>query len=1490
MGGRAVVSDEEDDFIEADEQDPKLSLRGEDDMEDRDDEEEEEEEGDDVEDDDEDDEEEEGQNEYEKDGFIVDGDEDEEEEEPQESDDERRKKRKKKKRDSHEFRLDDDDLLLVAENTGTTPAPVNRLKRLKKAARESETEEASGFLDDDGSGNAYAEENVQDEIIDEEDQQADEDDDVDDFIVDDEIDEQGHVVKRSNAFKRPVQHAAGVSSAALQEAHDLFGDVDDLLARRTEDLERAAANSGESRGNRLEDEFDPIILSEKYMTPKDEQIRKKDIPERMQLSEELTGTGEKLSEAQREEESLWVHSQLTGDGFLSFVGNEQVNTEIDQKDILNVLTMLHVNKFEIPFIEMYRKESCPSLLKGYYATEQKNKEVEPKMRWYKLLWAVETLDRKWLLLQKRKIALKGYYQKRFDDEQRKIDDVTRHALRQQLHDTITEALKDANSDKEVDDVDAKFNLHFPPGEVEAVGQLKRPRRKSMYTICQKAGLRELANQFGRSAEQFGHHLTFTMIPEADDLESGKDSPEDVALNFTCAMFETPQDVLRGARHMAAVEIGCEPIVRKHIRSIFMDKAVVSTVPTPQGNLIIDPHHQLSRVKWLREKPLNKFVGAEWLLIQKGEDEKLLKVTVKLPEDAKKKLISEACENYLSDCVSKSAQIWDEQRKMILDDAFSSFLLPSMEKEARCLLTAKAKNWLRFEYGKQLWDKVSVSPWKKKDEGEKDDEEIDLDDESELRVMACCWGPGNPATTFVMLDSSGELVDVLYAGSISNKSRGGAEQERKNEDEQRAVKFMTDHQPHVLCVGASNMNSRQLKEAIFEVIFKIVEEHPRDMNEQIASLNSIYVDESFPRLYENSRISSDQLPGHSGIVKRAVALGRYLQNPLAMVATLCGPGKEILSWKLHTLQEFLTPEEKYEVVEQVMVDATNQIGFDVNLSASHEWYSSTLQFVAGLGPRKASALQKELVREGSTFSRKELVEPLGRKVFHNASGFLRVRRSGASAASSEIIDLLEDTRIHPESYALANKLAKDVYAEGAPRETDEMDEDEQEMAIERVRQRPDMLKRLNMDEYMKSIPEELCKRETLRDIKTELLCGFSDWRTPYAEPSSDEEFWMLSGETEDSLSDGRIVQVTVRHIQESRIVCTLDSGLKAIVLGDNYSDDGFDPESLRIREGDILTGKIKNVNKNRFQVYLTCKASDMRRPLSTRNHDPYYHEQAMDDERDKARKQKELAKKHFKPRMIVHPHFQNLTAEEANQFLSDKEVGEKVIRPSSRGPSFLTLTVKFSDGVYVHKEIDESGKDRKDITSLLRLGKTLTIDGETFEDLDEVVDRYVDPLVGHLKSMLSYRKFRKGLKGEVDAMLRADKAENPNRIVYSFGISHEHPGTFILTYIRGANPHHEYVGLYPKGFRFRKTDFNSIDRLVSYFQKHIDRPPPDAGMSMRNVAALVPMRDSAWGSGGSATGRAVSGAGHRSVLGNPGRSVPDGGSSGWGSWGGGGRGW
>jgi len=88
-------------------------------------------------------------------------------------------------------------------------------------------------------------------------------------------------------------------------------------------------------------------------------------------------------------------------------------------------------------------------------------------------------------------------------------------------------------------------------------------------------------------------------------------------------------------------------------------------------------------------------------------------------------------------------------------------------------------------------------------------------------------------------------------------------------------------------------------------------------------------------------------------------------------------------------------------------------------------------------------------------------------------------------------------------------------------------------------------------------------------------------------------------------------------------------------------------------------------------------------------------------------------------------------------------------------------------------------------------------------------------------MLNFRKFKNGTKAEVDEQLKQEKDEYPNRIAYGFGISYEHPGTFILSYIRSTNPHHEFVAIHPKGFKFRKQIFENIELLVSYFQNHIN---------------------------------------------------------------------
>ncbi|KAK9725960.1 hypothetical protein RND81_05G180000 [Saponaria officinalis] len=1478
MGGRAVVSDDEEEF------------------EVQDDEREQEEDAEDLEDGDvggggggdgdgggdaEDDDEDEGPDEYEKDGFIVEDVDEEDEEDPGEDrDDDDEERHRKKKRKKKDFQLDEEDLLLLEDaNIPVSRKADKKFKRLKKARREVEVGH-SGFSDDDelivsGKGGGRGEEQVQhslfdddgepiEDIRDEYDDQPEEEDvdnidedDMADFIVEEEeVDETGAPVRRQKVKKKKFGQATGVSSSALQEAQELFGDVEELLNQRRENLERVR-RFDETGERRIEDEFEPSLISDKYLTPQDEIIKEIDIPERIQISEKSTGPPSTDVDAIKAE-ATWIRKQLESVGVpvlvkLPTLGEQEIEELEDH--IRNFLNFTHVQKLDLPFISMYRKEDIFSLLKDpetggdFDPDKPPQHHDKPSLKWHRVLWAVQDLDTKWLLLQKRKSALLAYYNKRFEEESRRIYDETRLSLNRQLFVSILHMLEEAESEREVDDVDLKFNLHFPPGEAGVdEGQYKKPKRKSLYGICNKAGLWEVASKFGCSSEQFGMQISLEST-RVDEPEDRKETPEEVASNFTCALFDTPQDVLKGARHMAAVEISCEPRVKKHFRSIYFDNVVVSTCPTNDGKTVIDAFHQFAGVKWLRNKPFNKFDDAQWLLIQKAEEEKLLQVTIKLPEDILNKLVNDSQEKYLSCGVSKSAQLWNEQRKLILEDSIFNFILPALEKEARLLLTSRSKNRLLMEYGKRLWDKVSVAPYPRKDS-----DISSSDEEVAPRVMACCWGPGKPPITFVMLDSFGEIVDVLEAGSICLKPRNASDTQRKNHDLQNLSRFMTEHQPEVVVVGAVNLSCTKLKEEIYEMIFKIFEDNPRDVGHDMDGLSVKYGDESLPRLYENSHISTDQFPSQRGIVKRAVALGRYLQNPLAMVASLCGREKEILSWKLNPSESFLDADEKYVMVEQIMVDITNQVGIDLNLAANHEWLFSPLQFISGLGPRKAASLQRSLVRAGAIVSRKDLLTShgLGRKVFISAAGFLRVRRSGLAISTNQFVDILDDTRIHPESYALAQEMAKDIYK--AIIGDDNLDEDDVEMAIEHLRDKPSALKSFSVEHYAGDT-DRIFKLETLYGIKLELMQGFQEWRNKYEDLNQDEEFYLISGETDDTLGEGRTVQATVRKVQPQRAICSLESGLTGMLTREDYSDDRRDSDlTEKLREGDVLTCKVKSILKNRYQVFLTCREKDVRNNghLNVENLDPYYHEEqsSLEDEQEKARKAKELAAKRFKPRMIVHPRFQNITADEAMKFLADKDPGESIIRPSSRGPSYLTLTLKIYDGVFAHKDIIEGGKDHKDITSLLRIGKTLKIGEDIFEDLDEVMDRYIDPLVGHLKAMLNYRKFRKGTKAEVDEILRNEKQETPNRIVYGFGISHEHPGTFILTYIRSSTPHHEIVGLYPKGFKFRKRMFENIDRLVAHFQRHINDPLHES-LSIQSVAAMVPMRSPA--PGGSSSG-------------------------------------
>jgi transcription elongation factor SPT6 len=85
-------------------------------------------------------------------------------------------------------------------------------------------------------------------------------------------------------------------------------------------------------------------------------------------------------------------------------------------------------------------------------------------------------------------------------------------------------------------------------------------------------------------------------------------------------------------------------------------------------------------------------------------------------------------------------------------------------------------------------------------------------------------------------------------------------------------------------------------------------------------------------------------------------------------------------------------------------------------------------------------------------------------------------------------------------------------------------------------------------------------------------------------------------------------------------------------------------------------------------------------------------------------------------------------------------------------------------------------------------------------------RYIDPFVDYLRKILEYRKFKEGTKLEVDEALRRERHANPQRVAYAISVSQEHPGALTLSYIRNQNPHHEYIAVSNKGYRFRQQYF------------------------------------------------------------------------------------
>uniref|UniRef100_A0A8C2E8L9 Transcription elongation factor SPT6 n=2 Tax=Cyprinus carpio TaxID=7962 RepID=A0A8C2E8L9_CYPCA len=1438
----------------------------------------------------EDDEEEEEENTEDQDehgnlrGLIDDGD--VEEEEPQsggEDSDSGEEVRHRRRKRSYDDYLDDDDLDLIEENLGVkVKRRKKKYSRVKTMDDEGEDDEKDMIADEiftgDGDGDGDVEDGETVDTLhprDDEEEEDDEESDIDDFIVDD--DGQPITKKKGKKF-------SGYTDAALQEAQEIFGGDFDFAEFDTEAYDHAEEEEEDQDdeswdrpkkqtkrrvGRRsIFEIYEPSELESSHMTDQDNEIRSTDMPERFQLRAIPVKPAE---DDELEEEAEWIYRNAFSTPTISMQESTDyldrgTTTNFSRKGpstiakIKEALNFMRNQHFEVPFIAFYRKEY-----------------VEPELN-INDLWKVWQWDEKWTQLKTRKQNLTRLFQRmqsyQFEqisaDPDKPLADSTRP-----LDTADMERLKDVQSLDELGDVYNHFLLYYgrdipkmqnavkankkklkkikevseedgEEAEVEEEEEeeeqkgpdLKQASRRDMYSICQSAGLDGLAKKFGLTPEQFGENLRDSY--QRHETEQFPAEPLELSKDYVCSQFNTPEAVLEGARYMVAMQIAREPLVRHVLRQTFQERAKINIKPTKKGKKDVDEAHYAYSFKYLKNKPVKELSGDQFLKMCLAEEEGLLSIDICIDLVGVKgyagdqTYFDEIKQFYYRDEFSHQVQEWNKQRTLAIERSLQQFLYPQMAKELKNKLVTEAKDNIVKSCCKKLYNWLKVAPYRPDQQVEEDDDLMDESQGKGIRVLGVAFASGRDTPVFCsLINGEGEVVDFLRLPYFLKRRNAWREDERekKLQDIENLKKFLLSKKPHVVAVAGENRDAHMVMEDIKRTISEL---------EQDSSLPAVgveLVDNELAMLYMNGKKSEADFRDYPPLLRQAVSVARKIQDPLVEFAQVCSSDEDILCLKLHPLQEHVVKEELLGALYCEFINRVNEVGVDVNRAIAHPYTQSLVQYICGLGPRKGSHLLKILKQNNTRLeNRTQLVTMchMGPKVFINCAGFIKIGTASLGDSTDSYFEVLDGSRVHPETYEWARKMAVDAL------EYDESAEDANPAgALEEILENPERLKDLDLDAFAEELERQGYgnKGITLYDIRAELSCRYKDLRAPYRPSNTEEVFNLLTKETPETFYIGKLITCVVTGIAHRRpqgesydqairndetglwqcpfcqqdnfpelsevwnhfdsgscpgqaigVRTRLDNAVTGFIPTKFLSDKVVKHPEERVKVGMTVHCRIMKIDIEKFNVDLTCRTSD----LSDKNNewklpkDTYYD---FDAEADDVKQEEEQKKKQqrttYIKRVIDHPSFHNINFKQAEKMMESMDQGDVVIRPSSKGENHLTVTWKVADGIYQHVDVREEGKE-----NAFSLGHTLWINNEEFEDLDEITARYVQPMAAFARDLLGHKYFQEcngGDRKKMEEILIRCKKEKPTFIPYFVSACRDLPGKFLLGYQPRGKP-------------------------------------------------------------------------------------------------------
>jgi uncharacterized protein len=178
----------------------------------------------------------------------------------------------------------------------------------------------------------------------------------------------------------------------------------------------------------------------------------------------------------------------------------------------------------------------------------------------------------------------------------------------------------------------------------------------------------------------------------------------------------------------------------------------------------------------------------------------------------------------------------------------------------------------------------------------------------------------------------------------------------------------------------------------------------DLLHRCPGVSYMVVSEAGASVYSASKLAAEEFPQYDVNLRSAVSIARRLQDPLAELVKI-----EPKAIGVGQYQHDMPQKRLEESLDAVVEDCVNAVGVDLNTASP-----SLLRRVSGLTAATAKNIVAYREENGAFRSRSQLlkVPKLGPKAFQQCAGFLRVPESAS---------VLDNTAVHPESYAAAERL-------------------------------------------------------------------------------------------------------------------------------------------------------------------------------------------------------------------------------------------------------------------------------------------------------------------------------------------------------------------------------------------------------------------------------------------------------------------------------------